>query len=108
MAAIAARQREILEQPRRALVENGSIVPASLMAERGGQPTFPDAGRPDQRQIVVSVDPLALDQLLEQGAVKSAGTAIVDILDAGLLTQLGDAHRESAGPGRARLSADRN
>ena len=91
MAAIAARQREILEQPGRALVENGPIVPASLMAERGGQPTFPDAGRPDQRQIVVSVDPLALDQLLEQGAVQPAGTPLVDILDAGLRTQPGDA-----------------
>ena len=39
----------------------------------------------------MSVDPLALDQLLEQGAVETAGTAIVDILDAGLLAQFGDA-----------------
>src|ERR1700712_3102325 len=69
MAAVAARQREILEQPGCALVEDGSIVTAGFMAERGCQPTFPDAGRPDQRQIVVSVDPRALDQFLEQGAV---------------------------------------
>jgi hypothetical protein len=39
----------------------------------------------------VSVDPFALDQLLEQGAVKTAGIAIVDIFDAGLLAQFGDA-----------------
>ena len=37
----------------------------------------------------MSVDPLALDQLLEQGAVKPAWAAIIDVLDAGLLTQFG-------------------
>jgi hypothetical protein len=55
------------------------------VAERRGQPTFADAGWTDQRQIVVGADPFALDKLLEQGAVETAGTAIVDILDAGLL-----------------------
>jgi hypothetical protein len=33
----------------------------------------------------VGVNPFALDELLEQGAVETAGTAIIDILDAGLL-----------------------
>ena len=37
----------------------------------------------------MGVDPFALDQLLEQGAVKTTGIAIVDILDAGLLAQFG-------------------
>ena len=55
------------------------------MAERRGQPTFTDAGWTDQRQIVVGADPFALDEFLEQGAVETAGTAIVNILDAGLL-----------------------
>lgn len=45
----------------------------------------------DERQIVVGVDPFALCQLLEQGAVKTAGIAIVDVFDAGLLAQFGDA-----------------
>ena len=39
----------------------------------------------------MGVDPFALDQLLEPRAVKAAGTTIVDILDAGLLAQFGDA-----------------
>ena len=39
----------------------------------------------------MGVDPLALDQLLEQRAVKTAGTTIIDIFDAGLLAQFGDA-----------------
>ena len=39
----------------------------------------------------MGVDPFALCQLLEQGAVKTAGIAIVDVFDAGLLAQFGDA-----------------
>jgi hypothetical protein len=61
------------------------------VAKRRGQPTFADAGWTDQRQIVMSADPLAFDELLEHDAVETAGTAIVDILDAGLLAQFGDA-----------------
>ena len=51
MASIAARQREVLEQPGHALVENGPIVPASFMAERGGQPTLSDARRTDSARL---------------------------------------------------------
>jgi hypothetical protein len=50
-----------------------------------------DAGRADQGKIIVSVDPLALSQLLEQGAVETTRTAIIDVFDAGLLAQFGDA-----------------
>jgi hypothetical protein len=39
----------------------------------------------------VDVDPLALDQLLEQRAVKTARTSVIDILDARLLAQFCDA-----------------
>ena len=39
----------------------------------------------------MGVDPIALDELLEQGAVETARGAIVDVLDAGLLAQFGDA-----------------
>src|SRR5271165_252917 len=90
MTAIAARERQLLEQPRDALVENRPIVAAGLVAEGRRQPTLPDAGRADKRQIVVSVDPASLDELLEQGAIEAAGGPIVDILDAGLLAQPGD------------------
>ena len=46
-------------------------------------------GRTDQCQIIVSIDPLAVGEFLEQGAVKSAWATIIDVLDAGLLTQFG-------------------
>ena len=39
----------------------------------------------------MGADPLALDQLLEQGAVETAGASVIDILDACLLAQFGDA-----------------
>ena len=45
MAAIAARQSEIAEQPRHALIEYRAIVAAGLVAERRGEPALADAGR---------------------------------------------------------------
>jgi hypothetical protein len=43
VAAIAACQSEIGEQPRDAMVEHGAIVAAGLVAERRGEPAFADA-----------------------------------------------------------------
>jgi hypothetical protein len=37
----------------------------------------------------VGVDPFAFGQLLEQGAVETAGIAIINVFDAGLLAQFG-------------------
>jgi bacillopeptidase F (M6 metalloprotease family) len=48
-----------------------------------------DAGRPADQKIGVVVDPLAFDQHGQQAAVEAARGAIVDVLDAGLLAQLG-------------------
>ena len=61
------------------------------MAECRGQPALADASWTDECQIIVSVDPFACDQLLEQRTIKTARIAIVDIFDAGLLAQFGDA-----------------
>jgi hypothetical protein len=44
VAAVAARQGEISEQSRDALVEHGAIVAAGLVAERRGEPAFANAG----------------------------------------------------------------
>ena len=76
---------------RDALIEDRAVVAARLVAERRGQPALADAGRAAEHQIVVGVDPFALGQLLEQGAVETARGAIVDVFDAGLLAQFGDA-----------------
>src|SRR5664280_3569716 len=91
MASVATREGEGLEEPRHARIEDRVVVATRLVAEGRGQPALADAGWADERQIVVSVDPFVLGQPLEQGAVKTAGIAIVDVFDAGLLTQFGDA-----------------
>lgn len=49
-----------------------------------------DAGRAADHQIVMGSDPVAGDELEEQGAVETTAAAIVDILGRRLMTQLGE------------------
>ena len=95
MAAVASGERQVLAQLWPAMIEDGPIVATGFLADGAGQPALADAGRADQGQIVVGVDPVALRELLEQGAVETSSGAIVDIFDARLLTQFGGAQ-----PGR--------
>ena len=46
IAAVAACERQRLEQARRPMVEDAFPIPASLVAESAGNPAFADAGRP--------------------------------------------------------------
>jgi len=89
MTAVAACERQVVEQARDALVEHRTIVAAGLVAERRGEPTLADTGRAADQEIDVIVDPASLDKLGEQRAVKTARGAVVDVLDARLLAQLG-------------------
>jgi hypothetical protein len=66
MAAVAARQRQGVAQPRHALIEDGAIVSAGLVTECAGKPTFADAGLADDDQILMSIDPISGGELLEQ------------------------------------------
>ena len=43
--AIAARERQGIEQPWHAMIEHGAIVAAGLVAERAGDPTFAEPGQ---------------------------------------------------------------
>jgi hypothetical protein len=95
MAAVASGERQVLAELWPAVIEDGPIVATGFLADGAGQPALADAGRADQGQIVVGVDPVALRELLEQGAVETSGGAIVDVFDARLLTQFGGAQ-----PGR--------
>ena len=65
ITAIAARQRKIGEEFGNPLIENGPVVTASPVSESASKPAFADAGRAAQNDIVVSVDPTALGELLE-------------------------------------------
>ena len=74
------------------MIENGSIVATGLLADGAGQPALADAGWADQGQIVVSVDPFPVRELLEQGAIEPAGARQpTNVLDAHLLAQFGRA-----------------
>lgn len=88
MATVAARESEVIEQPRNTLIEHGAVVTAGLVAERRGEPALADAGRTADQQVDVVVDPAALDKLNEQRAIEATRGAVVDVLDACLLAQL--------------------
>ena len=108
MAAIASGERQILAELWPAMIEDGAIVAAGFLADGAGQPALADAGRADQGQIVVGVDPFALGELLEQGAVETPGGTIIDIFDARLLTQFGGAQprRQAFVPPPGRLPVE--
>ena len=72
IASVAAGERQSLEQPWQPMVEDGAVVAACLVAERAGDPTLADAGRADDEQVLLAADPVAIDELGEEGAVDAA------------------------------------
>ena len=59
------------------------------MSEGTGKPTFADAGRAAQDQIVVRVDPFAAGEPVEQRPVEAAWRPVIDVLDDGVVAQSG-------------------
>ena len=55
------------------------------MPEGAGQPGLAGPGRPGDQQVLMAFDPLPAGQLLEQGAIQTAGGAMIDVLRCGLL-----------------------
>ena len=72
------------------MIEDGSIVAASLVAERASKPALAGSGRPADEQVVVAVDPVAGGELVEERLVEAARGSQVDVLDAGVLAQGGE------------------
>ena len=66
-SAVATGQTKIGEKKGDALTEVGMIVAAGLVAERTGEPGFSDAGRTDDDEVLLLLDPAA-----ERGQVASA------------------------------------
>ena len=85
MTTVAACEGERIEQPRYTMIEDGSIVATSVVAERAGKPTFAGAGRAADQQALVPCDPIADDELGEQCLVETTRHLHVDILDDGRL-----------------------
>jgi hypothetical protein len=51
------------------------------VAERAGDPTLADAGRPGDEQILLAADPIAIDELGKEGALDAARSAQINIFD---------------------------
>lgn len=79
MAAVAARQSEIGEQPRDELIKHGAIVAAGLVAECRSEPALADARGSADQQVGMVVDPLAFGQHRQQAAVEATRGAIVEM-----------------------------
>ena len=60
---IAARERKIFAELRPAMIDDGTVIAAGLLASGASEPTFADARWADQSQIVAGVDPLAFGEL---------------------------------------------
>jgi len=73
MAPISTRQGEVFAELGPAVIEHGAIVAAGFVADGAGEPTLADAAWANEGQIVVGVDPGAVGELLEQGAVEPRG-----------------------------------
>jgi hypothetical protein len=63
---------------------------ARLVAERASKPALAQAARPGQEQIAAFGNPVAGGELEEERAVEPARALIVDVLDAGWMTQARD------------------
>jgi hypothetical protein len=84
-------QRQIDEEARDALVEDGPVVAARLVAEGTSKPRFAHTRWAFDNQVLRDVDPVAVDELLEEGAVEAARRPVIDVLDRCLVTQAGEA-----------------
>ena len=81
IASVAASERESLEQPWKAMIKDGAIVTAGLVAERASDSTLAGPGRPGDQEVLLAVDPVAVDELGEEGTVDAARGAQIDVFD---------------------------
>jgi hypothetical protein len=61
---------EIAEQAGYALIKDRSLIPAGLVPEGTGQPAFSDVKWSAERKVLVSINPVAIDQLHEQRSLR--------------------------------------
>src|SRR6266545_2133469 len=90
IASVAARERECFEQPRKAMIEDGTIVAAGLVAECASDPTLAGSCCSGDEQVVLASDPIAIDELGQEGTVDAARGTQIDIFDDGGLPQRGE------------------
>jgi hypothetical protein len=91
MSAIAPGERQTGKQLWDALVQDGAIITARLVAECAGKPTFADACWASDDQAVMVGNPVTRNELHEQRTVQAAITAVIDIFRRRLVAEFGEA-----------------
>ena len=71
------------------MIGDGEVVAASPMSKGTGKPTLADTAWSRDQKIVVRSDPIAGSKLEEEGTVEAADGTVVNVLDAGVVAQLG-------------------
>ncbi len=89
VAAGAARDGQRLEKPRGAEVADGESPAAGVVSEGAGEVALSRAGGTGDDAVFVAAQPVAFGEGMHEGLVQSAGLAVVDVFDAGVLAQFG-------------------
>lgn len=89
--AVDAGEGELVEKPSKPLIAHREPATRGLVADGASQETLAATGRAQDQNIVVLVQPAATGEAVDQAAVETARSAVVDILEAGGLAQLGKA-----------------
>src|SRR5665213_3123531 len=90
MPAVTACECQGIEQPWQAMIKNRAIVAARRVCQRASDPTFTDAGRTNDDQVLMLIDPVSGSELGEQRLVEPARRLHIDVLDDGVLSKAGE------------------
>src|SRR5882757_2180592 len=86
---VCQRVLMIANKPGQPLIAHREPVTRRLVAEGASDETFAGAGRAQDQNVVVPVQPTAAGERVDEAAVETARGAVVDILEAGGLAQPG-------------------
>src|ERR1700752_4030762 len=86
--AVDAGEGEFVEKPGKPLITHQEPATRGLVADGASQETLAATGRAQDQNVVVLVQPAAAGEAVDQAAVETARSAVVDILEAGGLAQL--------------------
>jgi hypothetical protein len=108
VAAVGVGDGEIVEQAWGAGVEGGVSLSDGGMGEGAAEVGLAAAGGAGDKQVLVVLDPSRLGEAEDDGAVESAGSAEVDVLDGGGVAEAGglEAGLEAAAVAPVGLAVD--
>jgi hypothetical protein len=81
ISAVAPCQSKLSKEPWGAMIGDGEVLPASLVAEGTGKPALSDTGGAGQQEPMTLSDPVAACEFEEQGTIETAFGTEVGIFD---------------------------